>query len=648
MERLFLLVSRLLAAINKEGKKTMSIKADLQESLGYSPLQRMRHSAAHVMAEALQEMFPAAKFALGRAVEDGFYYDCDLPRALTPGDFPEIEQRMARIVAGRYAFVRAIWSRQQALQYFRERGQDYKVEIIKQLPQAAPGVYEGLKRLPHLCNVQDGSDWPDGLSIYRQHNFLDLCCGPHVEHTGQIGPFKILRVSGAYWRGDEQRPMLQRVFGTAWFSQEELDLYLLRLEEAQQRDHRKLGRELGLFVFSPEVGPGLPLWLPKGVVLRESLESFLRQEYLRRGYEAVMTPQIGLIDLYRTSGHWDKYREEMYPPMVVKPAPGSDAEEPRGEVYVLRPMNCPHHIQIYQSEPRSYRDLPLRLAEFGMVYRLEKPGELNGLWRSRAFAIDDSHIFAAPDQLDAEVIDVVEMLRYVFQLLGIHEGYRARVGLRDPASSKYIGSDAVWEKAEAAIVNALEDLGFPFTKEEGEAGFYGPKLDLVFRDTLGREWQLGTIQIDYNLPERFDLWYVAEDGQRHRPVMIHRAPGSIERLVALLIEHYAGSFPAWLAPVQVKVIPISDRHLEYAGEVLDALKAAGMRAEADKRGERMNAKIRDAQLQKIPYMLVVGDKEVANEAVSVRLRTNENLGAMPLAEFIERIKGVIEGKSAEL
>jgi threonyl-tRNA synthetase len=419
-------------------------------------------------------------------------------------------------------------------------------------------------------------------------------------------------------------------------------------KETMQNNHRKLGRELGLFVFSPEVGPGLPLWLPKGVMLRETLESFLRQEQLRRGYEPVMTPQIGLIDLYRTSGHWYKYREGMYPPMVVRPAPDSDAEAARGEVYILRPMNCPHHIQIYKSELRSYRDLPLRLAEFGMVYRLEKPGELNGLWRSRAFTIDDSHIFVAPDQLDAEFIRVVEHIRFVFQALGIDEGYRARVGLRDPASSKYIGSDEVWEQAQVAIVNALERLGFPYTKEEGEAGFYGPKLDLVFRDVLGREWQLGTIQVDYNLPERFDLWFIGEDGQRQRPVMIHRAPGSIERLVALLLEHYAGAFPVWLAPVQAKIIPIADRHQEYARKVLADLQAAGVRAEVDKRDERMNAKIRDAQLQKIPYMLVVGDAEAANGAVSVRLRTNENLGTMPLVAFIERIKGIMAAKSQDL
>src|SRR5258708_3345434 len=458
-----------------------------------------------------------------------------------------------------------------------------------------------------------------------------------------------MSVACAYWRGDEHRPMLQRLYGTAWFAQEELDQYLWRLEEDQKRDHRKLGRELGIFMMSPEVGPGLPLWLPKGVVLRETLESFLRQEQLRRGYMPVMTPEIGLIDMYKTSGHWYKYRDSMYPPMVVKAQAGLDANtgEPQGEVYVLRPMNCPHHIQIYKSELRSYRDLPLRLAEFGTVYRLEQAGELNGLLRSRVFTIDDSHIFALPEQLDAEFISVVDLVLLVFNVLGISD-YRARVGLRDPASSKYVGSDEVWEKAQSAIINALEKLSFPYMSQEGEAGFYGPKLDFVFRDALGREWQLGTVQVDYNLPERFDLSYIGEDSQHHRPVMIHRAPGSIERLVAMLIEHYAGAFPAWLAPVQAIIIPIADRHLEYANVVLEALRAAQVRVEVDKRAERMNAKIREAQLQKVPYMLVVGDKEQQEHAVSVRLRTNENLGRMPLADFVERIAGIIRSRSSDL
>jgi threonyl-tRNA synthetase len=628
----------------------MSVEAELENSVQYSPLQRMRHSAAHVMAEAVQEMFPSAKFATGPAIENGFYYDFELPRPLTPADFPEIEQHMAKIIAGKYPYVRDHWSRLKALEYFRQKGQPYKVEIIENLPKdEQASVYQQHNDFPELCRVQESKDWPGEVTVYQQHNFLDLCRGPHVEHTGQIGPFKLMRVAGAYWRGDEHRPMLQRLYGTAWFTQEELDQYLYRLEEAQKRDHRKLGRELSLFMMSSEVGSGLPLWLPKGAILRETLENFLRQEQRNRGYVPVMTPHIGLIEMFKTSGHWQKYRDEMYPSMQVRLDVNSPAgeEEPRGETYILRPMNCPHHIQIYQSELRSYRDLPLRLAEFGMVYRFEKAGELHGLLRSRGFTIDDSHIFALPDQLDDEFINVVDFVRCVFESLGISE-YRARVGLRDPESSKYIGSDKVWAIAQTAIIKALDRLGFPYTLEQGEAGFYGPKLDFVFCDALNREWQLGTIQVDYNLPERFDLWYIGEDGQRHRPVMIHRAPGSIERLVAILIEHYAGEFPVWLAPVQVRIITIADRHVPYAQDVMQRLRDQGGRVELDNSPERMNAKIRAAQLQKIPYMLVIGDKEQQSQSVSVRLRTNENLGATLLDTFIERIKDIIKTKSKEL
>jgi threonyl-tRNA synthetase len=631
-------------------RKSMSVEAELENSVQYSPLQRMRHSAAHVMAQAVQEMFPGAKFATGPAIDDGFYYDFDLPRPLTPADFPEIEQRMTKIIAGKYPFVRDHWSRLKALEYFSQKGQPYKVEIIENLPEdEKAGVYQQQNDFPELCRVQESKDWPGEVTIYQQHNFLDLCRGPHVEHTGQIGPFKLMRVAGAYWRGDEHRPMLQRLYGTAWFTQEELDQYLYRLEEAQKRDHRKLGRELGLFMMSAEVGSGLPLWLPKGAILRETLENFLRQEQRNRGYVPVMTPHISLIEMFKTSGHWQKYRDEMYPSMQVNLEANSPAgeEEARGETYMLRPMNCPHHIQIYQSELRSYRDLPLRLAEFGMVYRLEKAGELHGLLRSRGFTIDDSHIFALPDQLDDEFISVVDFVRFVFAALGISD-YRARVGLRDPASSKYVGSDEVWATAQSAIIKALDKLGFPYTLEQGEAGFYGPKLDFVFRDALNREWQLGTIQVDYNLPERFDLWYIGEDGQRHRPVMIHRAPGSIERLVAILIEHYAGAFPVWLAPVQVRIITIADRHIPYAQEVMQRLLDQDIRVELDHSPERMNAKIRAAQLQKIPYMLVIGDKEQKSQSVSVRLRTNQNLGVTPLDTFIARITNIIKTKSKEL
>jgi threonyl-tRNA synthetase len=440
-----------------------------------------------------------------------------------------------------------------------------------------------------------------------------------------------------------------------------------RSEEAQKGDHHKLGRELGLFMFSAEVGSGLPLWLPRGAILRDVLERFLHQEQLDRGYLPVVTPHIGKIELYKTSGHWYKYRDHMFPPMVgssVKadeagkgiasdnsgavPGSSSSAVEPDGEAYVLKPMNCPHHIQIYQSELRSHRDLPLRLAEFGTVYRFEQSGALNGLLRARDFTVDDSHIFVAHEQVEDEFARVVELALFVFKALQFSD-FTARVGLRDPASSKYVGSDRAWEQAQAVIMNAVEKLGFPYIVEKGEAGFYGPKLDFLFHDALGRQWQLGTAQVDYNLPERFDLSYIGEDGQRHRPVMIHRANfGSLERTVALLLEHYAGAFPVWLAPVQAMVIPIADRHQEYAYQVMKALKAAGVRVEVDARSERMNAKIRDAQVQKIPYLLVVGDKEAVDGVVAVRLRTNKDLGAMPLEQFVERIKAIVETRSREL
>src|SRR5713101_4298388 len=440
-----------------------------------------------------------------------------------------------------------------------------------------------------------------------------------------------------------------------------------RSEEAQKRDHHKLGRELGIFMFSAEVGSGLPLWLPKGAILRDTLERFLRQEQLDRGYLRVVKPHMGKIELYKTSGHWYKYRDHMFPPMVgpgVKadeagkgiasdnsaavPGSSSSAVEPDGEAYILKPMNCPHHIQIFKNEMRSHRDLPLRLAEFGTVYRFEQSGALNGLLRARDFTVDDSHIFVAHEQVEDEFARVVELALFVFDALQFSD-FTARVGLRDPASSKYVGSDQAWEQAQAVIMRAVAKSGLSYVVEEGEAGFYGPKLDFLFRDALGRQWQLGTVQVDYNLPERFDLSYIGEDGQHHRPVMIHRANiGSLERTVALLLEHYAGAFPVWLAPVQAMIIPIADRHQEYAHKVMDVLKKASVRVEVDTRSQRMNAKIRDAQTQKVPYMLVVGDKEAMEKAVSVRLRTNANLGAMPLVEFVERITGIVKTRSREL
>ncbi|GIV96588.1 MAG: threonine--tRNA ligase [Herpetosiphonaceae bacterium] len=601
------------------------------------PLYALRHSAAHVMAQAVLEMFPEGKIAIGPPVENGFYYDFDLPRSLSPDDFVEIEERMRRIIRGNHPFIRRVVSPEEARELFKD--QPYKLELID-------GLLKGADEYGEAQAGTAGAEQQPGsvvITTYKHDTFEDLCRGPHVSSTGEINPeaFKLLRVSGAYWRGDEKRPMLQRIYGTVWPTKEELDRYLWQLEEAKRRDHRKLGRELGLFTFSQEVGPGLPLWLPKGAILRDTLERFLRREQLERGYQPVITPHIGKLDLYKTSGHWYTYRDSMFPP-IAEVGVDLEADQPGGEVYVLKPMNCPHHIQIYKHEPRSYRDLPLRLAEFGMVYRFEQSGELSGFLRVRGFTVDDSHIFITPEQLEEEFIRVVDLVLFVFKALGLHD-YSARVGLRDPSSPKYIGSDEVWEKAQQAIINAADKLGLRYLVEEGEAAFYGPKLDFIFRDALGREWQLGTVQVDYNLPERFDLEYVGEDGQRHRPVMIHRAPfGSLERMVATLIEHHAGALPFWLAPVQVMLIPIADRHVEYAEGVAKRLRAEGLRVEVDASKERMNAKIREAQLQKIPAMLVVGDKEQAAGAVAVRMRSGEDRGAMPVEEFIAWAREQVE------
>jgi threonyl-tRNA synthetase len=462
------------------------------------------------------------------------------------------------------------------------------------------------------------------VGIYRQRDFVDLCRGPHVGSTREIRPnaVKVLRSSGAYWRGKEMNPQLQRIYATAFKTKEELDEYLQRLEEAKARDHRRLGKQLGLFHISQLVGSGLPLWLPNGAILRETLENFLRKAQLDRGYLPVITPHIGNLNLYKTSGHYPYYKDSQYTPIQV------DEEE-----FLLKPMNCPHHIEIYKSEARSYRDLPLRLAEFGTVYRYEKSGELTGLTRVRGFTVDDSHLFVAPEQLEEEFIAVVDLIQYVFKTMGFHD-FRARLGTNDPESDKYAGAPEMWQRGIAAIRHAADKLGLNYTVEEGEAAFYGPKLDFIFRDVLKREWQLGTVQVDFLLPERFGLEYIGEDGQPHRPVMIHRAPfGSMERFVGILIEHFNGAFPLWLSPVQATVIPIADRHVDYARQVAASLKVMGLRANVDDAAERMNKKIRNAQMQKVPYMLVVGDKEAETGAVAVRTRDNEDRGAMPLEQF---------------
>ncbi|HEX3642268.1 MAG TPA: threonine--tRNA ligase, partial [Ktedonobacteraceae bacterium] len=594
------------------------VEVELEESLNYTPIQRMRHSAAHVMAEAVQEIFPDAKFAIGPAIEDGFYYDFDLPRALTPDDLPELESRMKRIIGGNFPFLRDRWPREKALEYFRDKGQLYKVEIIENLPDEEVG-------------------------IYQQSKFLDLCRGPHVEDTGQIGPIKLMRVAGAYWRGDERRPMLQRIYGTAWFNQEELDQYLWRLEEAQKRDHRKLGRDLKLFFLSDDVCAGVPMFLPRGETMRHLMEDYVRQTQEKYGYQHVWTSHLGKVRLYKTSKHWFTYRENMFPVMQ------GEQEMSEDDAYVLKPMNCPHHILMYKSQMHSYRELPVRYAEFATLYRYEKAGTLTGLARVRSLTQDDAHVFIRPDQIQQEFNNAVNLTLEVFETYGLTD-YRVRLSLRDPQKKEeYVGRDEVWETAETVLRSAVESKGLSYEVGIGEAAFYGPKVDFMVRDALGREWQCSTVQLDFNQPENFELEYIGEDGQPHRPVMIHRAvTGSTERFMAMLIEHFAGALPVWLSPVQAMIIPISDRHHEYASKVFDTLKAAGIRTELDTRGERMNAKIRDAQLQKIPYMLVVGDKEATADAVSVRLRTNVDLKSMPLSQFIEHITEITNTKSREL
>lgn len=598
-----------------------------------SELYRIRHSAAHVMAEAVLSLFPEAKLAIGPPIEDGFYYDFDLgkdengrPITFSPEDLEAIEARMKQLLKQNARFEQSSKSVDEALAFFAD--QPYKVELIQDL--ASGKVDE---------NGEPISDPVTEVGIYQHREFVDLCRGPHVPYTKQIkgNSVKLLRTSGAYWRGDENRPQLQRIYGTAWHNKEELDAYLKRLEEARQRDHRRLGKQLELFHISQLVGSGLPLWLPKGAVLRETLEGFLRKAQLERGYLPVITPHIGKLDLYITSGHYPYYKDSQYTPI--------DVDEER---FLLKPMNCPHHIEIYKSSPRSYRDLPLRLAEFGTVYRYEQSGELTGLTRVRGFTVDDSHLFVTPEQLEAEFIEVVHLIQYVFEAMGFQD-FRARLGTNDPNSDKYAGAPEMWQRGIKAIREAADKVGMAYTVEEGEAAFYGPKLDFIFRDVLKREWQLGTVQVDFLLPERFDLEYTGEDGQKHRPVMIHRAPfGSMERFVGILIEHFNGAFPLWLSPVQAVMIPITDNHVDYAKKVAAELKAAGLRVEVDDSNSRMNAKIRNAQLQKTPYMLVVGDKEMEAGAVAVRTRDNEDRGAMAVADFIARATTLTTTQSMEL
>jgi len=569
-------------------------------------LEKMRHSAAHVMAEAVQSLFPGAKFGIGPSVEDGFYYDFELPRALVPEDLAAIEAKMREVIAANLPFVKEDVSKTKARKLFSE--QPYKLELIDDLPDKT-------------------------VSVYRQGSFVDLCRGPHVDSTCEIKAFKLTSIAGAYWRGDEKRPMLQRIYGVAFDTEIELEGYLTRLAEAAKRDHRKLGKELDLFSLHEEAGAGLVHWHPKGGLVRQIIEDFWRQEHRKRGYDIVFTPHISKVVLWETSGHWDFYRDSMYSPM--------DIDEVQ---YVIKPMNCIGHILMYKTQLRSYRQLPLRYAELGTVYRYERSGVLHGLARVRGFTQDDAHIFCRPGQLEAEVTEVVQLARFMMSTFGFSE-YELLLSTRP---EKYAGTLQVWEDATEALRKVLENLELKYAIDPGEGVFYGPKIDVKLKDALGRLWQGPTIQVDFNLPQRFDVNYIGEDGMEHQVVMVHRTVlGSMERFMACLIEHYAGAFPMWLSPVQVVIIPIADRHLGYANEVADELRACDIRVQVDDRSERMNLKIREAQLEKVPYMFIVGDKEMDASQVSLRLRNGEDLGLLSVSQFMDRVKPIIATKAPD-
>jgi threonyl-tRNA synthetase len=639
-------------------------------------LEVLRHSCAHVMARAVMRLFPKVQLAFGPPLENGFYYDIESDPPLREEDFPRIEEEMRKIVAEAEPFERFEKPTAEARQLVQDLGQHFKVEHID----------DDLKQYPTL-------------SFYRQGEFIDLCRGPHIPDAGKIGAFKVLSLAGAYWKGDASHKQLQRLYGTAFFTQKELDAYLHQLEEAKKRDHRVLGKQLKLFTISQAVGSGLILWMPKGATVRGILETFIKEELLRRGYQPVYTPHIGKLELYITSGHFPYYKDSQFPPMWLHPyarevnshweflrhciAAGESEilerdsafantvapqiidfpiEQYRQAVdlfqkeaillqwlrsqenYLLKPMNCPHHIQIYKAEPRSYRDLPVRLAEFGTVYRFEQTGELSGMTRVRGFTQDDAHLFITPEQTEAEVGANIELVLFILSTLGLTD-YRVRVGTRDPASDKYVGDPADWERAEKDLIALVSARGMNYTVEPGEAAFYGPKIDFVVRDCIGREWQLGTVQLDYNLPKRFDLEYTGPDNKPHRPVMIHRAPfGSMERFCGILIEHFAGAFPLWLAPEQARVMTVSDRFNDYAKKVVSQLQARGFRVTGDYRPEKIGYKIREAQLEKIPYMLVVGDKEQQAGTVAVRHRSEGDKGAVLVADLIDRLEQEVREK----
>lgn len=570
-----------------------------------------RHTASHILAQAVKRLWPDAKLAIGPAIEDGFYYDFDVKKPFTPEDLEAIEKEMAKIIQEDHPVTRSELVLDAAIKFENEKNEQYKVELIE-------GLEEG-----------------EIISFYSQGEFTDLCEGPHLPSTGRVKAFKLLSVAGAYWRGDETKPMLQRIYGTAYDDNKSLQEHIERLEEAKRRDHRKLGKELDLFSIHEEGGPGLIYWHPKGGLVRQLIEDFWRSEHRKRGYDIVYSPHIAKVDLWKTSGHWDWYKDDMYSTIDID-----------GVEYMLKPMNCPFHILMYQTRTRSYRDLPLRWGELGTVYRYERSGVLHGLLRVRGFTQDDAHIFCRPDQVDQELKGVVQLAQFMMESFGYSE-YEIHLSVRDPENQeKYIGESAIWESAEKALALALDDLGLPYHVDEGEAKFYGPAIDIKVKDALGRGWQGPTIQLDFNLPERFDITYIGEDGQEHRPVMIHRTVlGSMERFLGGLVEHYAGAFPSWLAPVQVKILPITDRQHDYAFEVAELLKSKGIRVEVDDRSEKIGYKIRQGETEKIPYMLVVGDRELQNGQVAVRARRVGDLGSQGVQEFSEKLLEEIQKRS---
>ena len=593
-----------------------SAKIHLPRTSESEKLKRIRHTASHVMAMAVQRLFPQAQVTIGPWTDYGFYYDFDHPESFTEKDLKAIKKEMVKIIKGKLPVLREEVGREEADRRIKEINEPYKLEILASIQEPIT-IY-------HL-----GEEW------------WDLCAGPHVESTSDLNPKAIAleTVAGAYWRGDATKQQLQRIYGTAWETPEQLAEYKRRKEEALKRDHRKLGKELGLFIFSDPVGPGLPLWTPKGTILRSVLENFLKEEQVKRGYLGVVTPHIARVDLFKISGHWQKYKEDMFP-MMAEDEQAAAIEQG----FVLKPMNCPFHIQIYKSELRSYRELPMRLAEFGTVYRYEQSGELGGLTRVRGFTVDDSHLFVTPEQLDEEFLRVVDLILSVFRSLRL-KNFKARLSFREPGSDKYIGSDEAWEKAQNAIRRAVQVMEMEYFEAPGEAAFYGPKLDFIFRDALEREWQLGTVQVDYNLPDRFDLEYVAEDGNRQRPVMIHRAPfGSVERLIGILIEEHAGDFPLWLAPLQARLLCVSDEFLPFAKEVAARMQEMGIRAEADTSGERLGKQIRNAEKAKIPVMAVVGAKEVESNSLSVRTRAAGEMGAIAVTDVLDKMLEAIKNR----